>query len=69
MPVQYPPRIDRTFSNAADYPFAYCLAVTLMAIPLFFMETQLIEDEDREPLSFCLNAGRSTGTFDVLRTD
>lgn len=42
--------VDPTLSNAGFYDHAYCLAITLMGTPLFFLETKLLSEKAKNEL-------------------
>lgn len=42
--------VDPRLSNAGYYSHAYCLAITLMGIPLFFQEVQLLSEDAKNEL-------------------
>ncbi len=42
--------VDPNLSNARYYTHAYCLAITMMGIPLFFQETQYLSAEAKQEL-------------------
>jgi hypothetical protein len=45
--VQDPDRTNPVFSNAHQHSADYCTAITLMSLPTFFMETQLLQEQAR----------------------
>lgn len=48
--VQDPRKTNPAFSNANLHSSAYCTAITLMSLPTFFMETQLLEQACRDQI-------------------
>lgn len=48
--VQDPQRTNPDFSNAHEHSAGYCTAITLMSLPTFFMETQLLSVEARDQI-------------------
>jgi hypothetical protein len=54
--VQNVDRVDRERSDAWRHSHAYCVAVTLMATPLFFQLTQLYSPEARAQIRALLSA-------------
>ncbi|MBN1558192.1 MAG: hypothetical protein JW951_08605 [Lentisphaerae bacterium] len=48
IPVQNVAHIDPAASNAAEYAHAYCAAMAVVGLPLFFQETHLLEGRARD---------------------
>lgn len=47
IPVQNVDRVEPQWSNAAQYGHAYCFAIAMMGMPVFFQETQLYDESAR----------------------
>lgn len=50
IPIQNVDRVDPRYSEGPDYPHAYCVAIALMATPLFFQETRHYSEAARSEI-------------------
>jgi hypothetical protein len=48
--IQNIDRVVADFSNCREYSHAYCFAITMMAVPLFFQETHYLDETARSEL-------------------
>ncbi|MCG8501366.1 MAG: alpha-galactosidase [Firmicutes bacterium] len=52
-------RVDSSFSNAREYTHDYCVAITLMASPIFFQELKFLSEEAKKTIKPLINAYKS----------
>lgn len=48
--IQNPDRVRPRFSDAHEHTQAYCTAIALMAVPVFFQETQYLDEAARQQI-------------------
>jgi len=59
IPIQDVDRIDPEISNAGRYSHAYCTAIALMGVPLFFQETKFLSKTARDQIRPILSAWKA----------